>query len=43
MIIKKVWKQRSRGGLVEWYREGWYLFGIVPLYIRDLTDRESKS
>lgn len=36
MIVKKVWLQVSQSGLgPEWTREGFYLFGIVPLYIRD--------
>ncbi len=41
MIVKRVWKQTSQGGLVSWYREGWYLFGFIPLYVRDLTDRRA--
>lgn len=39
MIIKKRWLQTSRFGTVEWEREGWYLFGLIPLYIRDLRPR----
>lgn len=40
MIVKKVWLQCRPGGLSEWEREGWYLFGIVPLYIRDNGPRK---
>ena len=43
MIIKKIWRQKTRGGLISWYREGWYLFGFIPLYVRDITDRNGGS
>ncbi len=39
MLTKKVWLQKSRMGLHEWQMEGWYLFGLIPLYIRDLQPR----
>ena len=39
MIVKKMWNQKSAGGIYSFVREGWYLFGIVPLYIRDVTAR----
>lgn len=39
MIIKKVWLQTRFGGVGEWEREGWYLFGFLPLYIRDTGPR----
>jgi hypothetical protein len=38
MIVKKIWMQsRIRGP--EWMREGWYLCGFIPLYIRDVGPR----
>ncbi len=44
MIIKKVWVQVRDGGLPhEWYREGWYLFGFLPLYVRDMTGRDRRG
>jgi hypothetical protein len=47
MIIKKVWIQprHINADFVkgEWTREGWYLFGIIPLYIRDMTPREKRK
>jgi hypothetical protein len=39
MIVKKKWLQKSRGGMLEWPREGWYLFGVIPLYVRDCRER----
>lgn len=42
MIIKKIWLQRRRIG-TEWTREGWYLFGILPLYIRDMGPRKRRQ
>lgn len=33
MIMKIVWLE-YRGG-VEWERSGWYLFGLLPIYIAD--------
>lgn len=42
MIVKKIWTAHTHGGTHEWYREGFYLFGFIPLYIRDLTTRERK-
>ncbi len=47
MIVKRVWLQTStryRGGVcgtASWYRHGWYLFGFIPLYVRDITDRNA--
>lgn len=43
MIIKKVWIERKTfKSTGEWQREGWYLFGIIPLYIRDSGPRERR-
>lgn len=52
MIVKKiwraVWKDRSsfdgggRHRTIKWRREGWFLFGVVPLYIRDAEPRPTK-
>ena len=47
MIVKKVWvEQQKLGRYVElgnvFQREGWFLFGIIPLYIRDVTIRDSR-
>lgn len=39
MIIYKMWVEVN--GSRVWRREGWFLFGVVPLYIRDLTVRPS--
>lgn len=38
MIVKKCWFHRSVGNR-SWPREGWFLFGVVPLYVRDLEPR----
>ncbi len=35
MIVYRRWLQQSPTGALEWEREGWYLFGLVPLLIRD--------
>lgn len=43
MIVKKKWLQVRYGGSLEWPREGWYLFGFIPLYIRDLGPRERRT
>jgi hypothetical protein len=43
MIIHKFWKaRRKQYGTVRdtWLREGWFLFGFIPLYIRDRENRE---
>ena len=37
MIKKVVWLQAK--GAVEWQMEGWYLFGLLPLYVRDCGPR----
>jgi hypothetical protein len=44
MIVYKQWIVRVRykhfsGVKDEWAREGWFLFGFIPLYIRDLSPR----
>jgi hypothetical protein len=49
MIVHKTWiaankfygrglKRRDNAGK-QWQREGWYLFGLIPLYVRDVTQR----
>lgn len=34
MIVRKEWKRQGRGGLLSHSYDGWFLFGIIPLYIR---------
>jgi hypothetical protein len=38
MIIHKLWK--AKRGYDTWLREGWFLFGLIPLYVRDVQNRE---
>jgi len=45
MIVHKLWKAKRKykhiGGVKdEWFREGWFLFGFIPLYIRDRQSRD---
>ena len=46
MIVHKFWKSKRKwpgGGLRdEWLREGWFLLGFIPLYVRDRTNREER-
>ena len=45
MIVKKKWLQldnRDGSRVAEWKREGWYLFGFIPIYLRDLEARERR-
>lgn len=37
MIVKRVWIQHY--GHREWAREGWYLFGFIPLLVLDKSPR----
>ena len=41
MIVKKMWLEHY--GNREWAREGWYLLGFLPLYIRDMAPRERRK
>ena len=34
MIYIKNWKKRTNGGLIEYYYEGIFLFGFIPLYVK---------
>lgn len=34
MLVKKTWTKSSYGVVVASY-EGWFLFGIIPLYIKE--------
>ncbi len=38
MIVKKIWKRQTRGGLITTYYTGWFLFGFIPLYIIKVED-----
>jgi hypothetical protein len=43
MIVHKFWKARRKQPYRQddvWLREGWFLFGFIPLYIRDRENRE---
>ena len=33
MIVKKLWCKRMDGGRTVYTYTGWFLFGILPLYI----------
>jgi hypothetical protein len=47
MLVYKKWlarrKRTKRNSNIiqtaEWRREGWFLFGFIPLYIRDIGQR----
>lgn len=39
MIRYKMWIQQAKYGAREWQMEGWYLFGFIPLLVRDLELR----
>lgn len=43
MIVKRIWKHRSKGGSCIHVMTGWYLFGCIPLYVRDDTVREFEN
>jgi hypothetical protein len=34
MIVYKRWQKRLKGGSIVEQWEGWFLFGFIPLYIR---------
>lgn len=38
MLYRRVWQARTKGGKV--WRCGLFLFGVLPLYIADVTARE---
>jgi hypothetical protein len=46
MLIFKLWKARRYSALDKhrvddtWMRKGWFLFGIIPLYVADVENRE---
>ncbi len=39
MIVYKRWMQQTKNGSREWEREGWFLFGFIPLLLRDINLR----
>jgi hypothetical protein len=41
MIVYKMWTAAKGEGMLlrTWRREGWFLFGVVPLFTRDVTSR----
>jgi len=34
MLVYKEWTERSNGGLTLIRCQGWYLFGLIPVYVR---------
>jgi hypothetical protein len=41
MIIKRWWMEQSANYYIQ--REAWYLFGFIPLYVRDLEPRMRRN
>lgn len=42
MIVHKFWIAKRMKGYAttdKWLREGWFLFGFIPLYVRDRENR----
>ncbi len=39
MIEYREWMERTKGGLVNFECEGWFLFGIIPLYVKKIRVR----
>lgn len=39
MIVKKIWVHSGDKFGTSWTREGYYLFGFIPLFIRDTSTR----
>lgn len=38
MIIRKGWKRRSnKASILRYCYEGWFLLGIIPLYVKRVT------
>jgi hypothetical protein len=44
MVIYKCWfavRKNSFGTIMDkWLKDGWFLFGFIPLYVRDKQNRE---
>lgn len=44
MLVHKLWistRKWPHGSVKDkWLREGWFLFGFIPLYIRDRQNRK---
>jgi hypothetical protein len=47
MIVWKEWRKTMSNSTDAWVYEGWFLFGLIPLYIRrhgtDATHGEHKE
>lgn len=45
MISYRRWKgkRKDRWGSLKdaWLRDGWFLFGFIPLFVRDIDHREN--
>jgi hypothetical protein len=47
MVIHRLWRTQRKQKYSsfiseEWMREGWFLFGIIPLYVRTLSHEYNK-
>jgi hypothetical protein len=46
VIVFKLWKARRKDKFDKfrvvdtWLRKGWFLFGVIPLYVADVENRE---
>lgn len=38
MVVKRMWWRKASGSRT-WPVEGWFLFGVIPLYVRDVEYR----
>lgn len=34
MLIKKIWSKKGSYGVILADCEGWFIFGIIPLYVK---------
>jgi hypothetical protein len=36
LMVKRKWEKRLSGGLVVIRYEGWFLFGIIPVFVKEV-------
>lgn len=39
MLVYKRWVEKADRGATTWMREGYFLFGVIPLMLRDVSTR----
>ena len=42
MLVERIWDKKGAYGVVLSEYKGWFLFGLIPLYIKEIFGRSGR-